>query len=91
MSTIYDSKYRGKPVTVKGPVVQIDEYATLGVGAHGYGVDRTGLFGIELHDLSPNERKTLREGQEASATCLVTEYFIGTVITKNCDLEGDPQ
>ena len=92
MGTIYDSQYHGKPVTVTGPVVQIeDNHATLGVDTHGYGKERNGLFGIELQDLSPNELESLREGQEASATCLVTEYFTGSVIMKTCKLKGDTQ
>ena len=87
-ATRYDAQYLGKTVRVTGQVVKIDGGdVTLGVDATGFGIDETGLFGVDLGDLSQEEQISLDKGDQVSAVCKVGDYIIGTINMEDCALE----
>ena len=87
-ATIYGADYYGSIATVTGPVVQlIARKVTLGVDVQDNGIGRTGLFGIELHDLPSDDFHSLHFNQIISTTCRIEDFKLDKIIMKNCRLE----
>ena len=59
---------------------------TLGVDATGFGIDTSGLFGVDLSDLSKDEQVSLNKGDEVVAVCKVGDYILGSIRMKDCEL-----
>ena len=86
-ATRFDDQYKGKTVRVSGEVVQIEDGdVTLGID-RGYGIDTSGLSGVDLKDLSKEEQISLDKGEQISAVCEVGNYIILTMMMKKCKLE----
>ena len=87
-ATRYDAQYLGKTVRVTGQVVKIDDGdVTLGIDTTGFGIDESGLFGVDLGDLSQEEQISLNKGDQVSAVCKVGDYFFGSINMEDCALE----
>ena len=87
-ATRFDDQYKGKTVRVSGEVVQIEDGdVTLGID-RGYGIDTSGLSGVDLKDLSKEEQISLDKGEQISAVCEVGNYIIGTMMMKKCKLDA---
>ena len=87
-ATRFDDQYKGKTVRVSGEVVEIEDGdVTLGID-RGYGIDTSGLSGVDLKDLSKEEQISLDKGQQISAVCEVGNYIILTMMMKKCKLDA---
>ena len=87
-ATRFDDQYKGKTVRVSGEVVQIEDGdVTLGID-RGYGIDTSGLSGVDLKDLSKEEQISLDKGEQISAVCEVGNYIILTMMMKKCKLDA---
>ena len=87
-ATRYDVTYKGKMVSVSGEVVKIDDGdVTLGVDTTGFGIDRMGLVGVDLTDLTTEEQITLNKGDMVSAVCKVGDFIITKIRLRDCTLK----
>lgn len=87
-ATRFDDRYLGKRIRIRGQVVKIDnDRVTLGVDATGFGIDDSGLFGVDLNGLPRDVQAGLNRGQRFTAVCEVGNFIIGTIMMEDCDAQ----
>lgn len=85
-ATRFDDRYKGKRIRIRGRVVRIDNgRVTLGVDATGFGIDDSGLFGVDLNGLPRDVQIRLNRGQQFTAVCEVGNFIIGTIMMEDCE------
>lgn len=85
-ATRFDDRYKGKRIRVRGQVVKIDNgRVTLGVDVTGYGIDDSGIFGVDLNNLPRDVQIRLNRGQQFTAVCEVGNFIIGTIMMEDCE------
>ena len=85
-ATRFDDRYKGKRIRIRGQVVRIDNgRVTLGVDSTGFGIDNSGLSGVDLNGLPRDVQIRLNRGQQFTAVCEVGNFIIGTIMMEDCE------